>query len=418
MKIAIIGGGAAGMMAAAAAAQNPVTEIFLIEKNTVLGRKVIISGGGRCNVTTGVTDLQKVLENYPRGNKFLISAMTNFPPEKVYAWFESHGVPLKTEKDLRIFPRSNNGQDIVKVFEKILNKANAKILLKHDVQKITHQNNEFTIEFKNAATLIVDKVVITTGGQAYRFTGSTGDGYSFAESLGHTVTKLAPSLNSFITHESWPKNIAGVSLQKALIRADRDKKYKFTGPFLFTHKGISGPAVFALSSLVAFEDYNAQTPLQIYIDLLPDLALHHFEAEIYKEIQENPKRTIQNTIHKFLPRSLINELLSQLQIPEEKRNCELSKKDTNKLITLIKNLPLKVIDRGSGDEFVTAGGVDLKEVDGKTMQSKICPGLYFAGEILDIDGFTGGFNLQASWATGKLAGSAATEFINQNSSFL
>lgn len=412
LRVAIIGGGAAGMMAAAAAAQNPDTEIFLIEKNTVLGRKVIISGGGRCNVTTGVTDLQKVLENYPRGNKFLISAMTNFPPEKVYAWFENHGVPLKTEKDLRVFPRSNNGQDIVKVFEKILNRANAKILLKQDVQKITHQNNEFTIEFKNAkdgfqhvpSALTVDKVVITTGGQAYRFTGSTGDGYSFAEGLGHTVTKLAPSLNSFITQESWPKNIAGVSLQKALIRADRDKKYKFTGPFLFTHKGISGPAVFALSSIVAFEDYNAQNPLQIYIDLIPDLAFADFEAEIHKEIQENPKSTIKNTIRKFLPRSLINELLGQLQIPEEKRNCELSKKDANKLITLIKNLPLKVIDRAVGDEFVTAGGVDLKEVDSKTMQSKIRPGLYFAGEILDIDGFTGGFNLQASWATGKLAG--------------
>lgn len=403
-KVAIIGGGAAGMMAAAAAAQKPDTEIFLIEKNTILGRKVIISGGGRCNVTTGVKDLQKVLENYPRGNKFLISAMTNFPPEKVCAWFESHGVPLKTEKDLRVFPRSDNGHDIVKVFEKILNHANTKILLKQDVQKITHQNNEFTIEFKNAKNLTVDKVIITTGGQAYRFTGSTGDGYSFAEGLGHTVTKLAPSLNSFITQESWPKNIVGVSLQKALIRADRDKKYKFTGPFLFTHKGISGPTVFALSSLVAFEQYTSDNPLQIYLDLVPDLAFANFAAAIHKEIQENPKRTIQNTVHKFLPKSLINELLGQLQIPKEKRNCELSKKDTNKLITLIKNLPLKVIDYRGGDEFVTAGGVNLKEVDSKTMQSKICPGLYFAGEILDIDGFTGGFNLQASWATGKMAG--------------
>ncbi|MBI4234677.1 NAD(P)/FAD-dependent oxidoreductase [Candidatus Peregrinibacteria bacterium] len=450
MKVAIIGGGAAGMMAAATIAENqPDVEIFLIEKNTILGRKVIISGGGRCNVTTGLKAVPKVLESYPRGDKFLISAMTNFPPEKVYEWFESHGVPLKTENDLRVFPKSNDGQDVVKVFGKILHEANAEILLKHDVKQISHENGKFIIEFrdmlkndamrggeelpsetyetirrignseddkalrvfqhvlKNGEKIQVDKVIITTGGQAYRFTGSSGDGYDFAENLGHTITKLAPSLNSFITLETWPKNLAGVSMQKAAIRADRDKKYKFTGPFLFTHKGISGPAVFALSSLVAFEDYDKNHPLQIYIDLVPDLTAMEFEAEILKEIRENPKRTIQNNIHAFLPRSLITELLSQLKIPEEKRNCELSKKDTQSVSHLIKNLPLKVIDRESGDEFVTAGGVNLNEVDSKTMQSKICPGLYFAGEILDIDGFTGGFNLQASWATGKLAGESA-----------
>lgn len=405
MKVAIIGGGAAGMMAAAAILENkPETEVLLIEKNAILGRKVIISGGGRCNVTTGVKALPKVLENYPRGNKFLISAMTKFPPEKVYEWFESHGVPLKTEEDLRVFPKSNDGHDIVRVFERIMAQSKAKILLKHDVKKIAKENEKFTITFKNGEKINVDKVIITTGGQAYRFTGSSGDGYDFAENLGHTTSKLAPSLNSFITQESWPKNISGVSLQQATIRSDRDKKFKRTGPFLFTHKGISGPAVFALSSIVAFEEYNKEQPLQIFIDLIPTLTQIEFESVLHKELQENPKRTLANTIHKFLPRSLISELLNQLQIPEDKRNSEFSKKDFNRLVTHAKNLPLKVVDRGSGDEFVTAGGVNLKEIDSKTMQSKVCPNLYFAGEIMDIDGFTGGYNLQASWATGRLAG--------------
>ena len=407
MKVAIVGGGAAGMMAAAALSEaGSGVEVFVIEKNAVLGRKVVISGGGRCNVTTGLRDVRKVLECYPRGNKFLNSAMNKFPPEKVFEWFENHEVLLKVEKDLRVFPISNDGHDVVGVFERIFQDLGVNILLKHSVERISRSaNNKFVLSFKDGLEMEFDAVVLTTGGQAYRFTGSSGEGYGFAEALGHTITKLAPSLNSFITQEEWPKNLAGVSLAKATLRAG---KAKYTGPFLFTHKGVTGPAVFALSSLVAFEDYGKTKPLEVLIDLLPDTGFGEFEGEFLKEVSKNPKKNFSNSVGEFLIKSIAKEALAVLGISDRK-NAEVSKKDLNRVIFWIKNVPLHVVERGAGDEFVTAGGVSLNEVDSKTMESKICPGLYFAGEILDIDGFTGGFNLQASWATGRLAGESIIE---------
>lgn len=397
MKVAIIGAGAAGMMAAATINEaDPSVQVFLIEKNPLIGNKVIISGGGRCNVTTGFKDIRLVLERYPRGGKFLNSAMHNFSPEKVYEWFESHGVPLKIEDDLRVFPISNNGKDVVGVFEKIFAETNTKVLFQHQVEKI---ENGFKIHFKSHPTLEVDKVIITTGGQAYRHTGSTGDGYTFAESLGHTITKLAPSLNSFVCSEKWIPELAGVSLKKAKLKS---QKYEYTGPFLFTHKGITGPAVFALSSYVAFENYDHNNPLEIFIDLIPDNS--RFDTEFRAILEKNPKKDFDNTLAEYMPKSLAQKICEVLGIKGDKNNNEVAKKDINKTIEFVKRLPLHAVGRGAGDEFVTAGGVELKEVDSKTMESKKCPGLYFAGEVLDIDGFTGGYNLQASWATGRLAG--------------
>lgn len=415
MKIAIIGGGAAGMMAAAAINETaPDAEIFLIEKNASLGQKVIISGGGRCNVTTGFSDLRLILDRYPRGGKFLTSAMYAFPPDQVYRWFEAHGVPLKTEEDLRVFPKSNNGKDIVAVFEKILRTGQSpegpcSLLLHHDVQKIEKLANGFRLHFKAHPPLEVDKLILTTGGQAYRHTGSTGDGYTFAESLGHSITPLAPSLNSFITKETWPKELAGVSLPKVTLRA---KKEKFTGPILFTHRGLTGPAVFALSSLIAFEEYNPEHPLPLSIDLLPFTNQALFEAEFKNELQENPKKMFKNTLAKYMPKSLAATLCTLLAIDGDRNNSEVAKKDIQKTIERVKNLPLTLIGRGAGDEFVTAGGVELSEVNPRTLESKLTPGLYFAGEILNIDGFTGGYNLQCAWATGRLAGQSASGRMN------
>lgn len=405
MKIAIIGGGAAGMMAAAAAKEtNPSAEVFLIEKNATLGQKVIISGGGRCNVTTGFSDLRLILDRYPRGGKFLTSAMHAFPPSQVYDWFESHGVPLKTEADLRVFPESNNGRDIVAVFEKLFKQNHTELLFRHDVQKI---EPGFTLHFKNHPPLTADKVILTTGGQAYRHTGSTGDGYTFAEGLGHSITPLAPSLNSFITQETWPKELAGVSLPKVALRVKTSKKIEFTGPILFTHRGLTGPAVFALSSLIAFEEYNPEHPLMLTLDLIPFTNQALFETELRKELDANPKKMFKNSLHAWMPKSLASTLCTLLQIDGDKANNEIAKKDFHKAVERIKNLPLTLVGRGAGDEFVTAGGVELSELNPRTLESKITPGLYFAGEILNIDGFTGGYNLQAAWATGRLAGSHA-----------
>ncbi|MFA6466561.1 MAG: aminoacetone oxidase family FAD-binding enzyme [Patescibacteria group bacterium] len=409
MHIAIIGGGAAGMMAAATIAENnPKAKISLIERNDSLGKKVIISGGGRCNVTTGIEDIKIVLEKYPRGSKFLNSAMHRFPPALVKNWFEEHGVPLKCEDDMRVFPVSNQGKDIVKVFEKILAKSKNQILFKHSVTKIEKKDKQFIIHFKEQKALSADKVILTLGGQAYRQTGSTGDGYTLAESLGHHISNLAPSLSSLVTKETWPSAVSGLSFVNSQFKAQGEKKYEFSGPFVFTHWGISGPAVFALSSLIAFEKFSAEKPLKIYLDLLPDLSLDKVLEKIKNFTLSEPKKIFKYAIHQAIPLSLASVALKQLAISEKKKNSEISKAELQRVSSWLKNLPLTIVNRRAGDEFVTAGGVSLTEVNPSTMQSKVCPNLYFAGEILDIDGYTGGFNLQAAWATGRLAGMASS----------
>lgn len=404
MRVAVLGGGAAGMMAAATLNElNGSIGVTLIEKNPDLGRKVLISGGGRCNVTTGKEDIRLILESYPRGDKFLNSAMRRFSPQAVYEWFENHGVPLKAEKDLRVFPISDNGKDIVKVFKNIFEAHSTQVLVNHeiaDLQKTPH--GSFKIEFKNHAPLEFDKVILTTGGQAYRQTGSTGEGYGFAEKQGHTITPLAGSLNAFVCQEAWPSTLAGVSLIQATLKTKRKERYHSTGPLLFTHKGITGPAVFALSSQVAFERYDREQPLEIFIDLMPHLKSLELEEQLKKQLTQHPSKEFRNTLSQWIPKSLTEVLCNQLQI-NEKNNAEVSKKELHHMLEMLKNLPLTVIGRTAGEEFVTAGGVNLDEINPQTMESQKCPGLYIAGEILNIDGFTGGYNLQAAWCTGRVA---------------
>lgn len=412
MRVAIIGGGAAGMMCAAALQEeSPSAEIFLFDRNDGLGKKVIISGGGRCNVTTGIHDVKTLLTKYPRGGKFLTSAMYAFPPDAVYAWFESHGVPLKTQQDQRVFPQSDDGHDIVGVFEKLFFKSNVKVMLKSSVTSIARIGDEFAVHIKDRAEpMLVDAVVLTTGGQAYRQTGSTGDGYAFAQSLGHTITKLAPSLNSFTTVEQWPASISGLSFERATLTAKREGKPTFTGPFLFTHKGVSGPAVFALSSLVAFESYGPKEPLEITIDLFPESTIDWLRDTFAMMTKEHPNKQFSNVLGLLVPHSLAEIAVREIGISESKRANQVSKKEIQQCLAWLKAIPLTVIGRGVGDEFVTAGGVALSEIDPKTMMSTICPGLFFAGEVMNVDGFTGGFNLQASWAAGGLAGQSVAAY--------
>lgn len=410
MKVAIIGGGAAGLMATATLIESaPEAEIFLIEQNASLGKKVIISGGGRCNVTTGIQDVRTVLTKYPRGNKFLSSAMYTFPPEAVYAWFEDHGVPLKCEDDMRVFPRSDEGHDIVGVFENLFASAKVHIMLKSAAIEIEKDGAGFIVHLKDKEPLNVDVVMLATGGQAYRHTGSKGDGYAFAISLGHTITKLAPSLNSFTTQESWPAELSGLSFVNAKITADRGNGFTFTGPFLFTHRGVSGPAVFALSSLVAFEHYEKNEPLKVGIDLFPDESEEELFKRITSKAKEFSKKNAVNVLAMLVPKSLVHILISELDVSEDKKMSGLPFKEVRTITAWLKHIPLNVIGRGAGDEFVTAGGVELSEINPSTMESKITPGLYFGGEIMNVDGFTGGFNLQASWAAGRLAGLSIAE---------
>ncbi|PIR55238.1 hypothetical protein COU74_02445 [Candidatus Peregrinibacteria bacterium CG10_big_fil_rev_8_21_14_0_10_36_19] len=405
IKVAIVGGGAAGMMAAATVVEADTdAEVFLIEKNTILGRKVIISGGGRCNVTTGIDDLKVVLKKYPRGEKFLRTAMYNFKPEDVRKWVEDHGVKLKVEKDMRVFPVSDNGKDVVGVFEKVLKNDKAKIIFKKSVKTISKMGGYFSVELDDGEILEVDKVILTTGGQAYRHTGSVGEGYKLAESLGHSITPLAASLSAFLVKEDWVKNLSGVSFSNVKLKLVKNERNEFAGPIMFTHKGLTGPAVFALSSMSAYELIEKEDNADLFMDFVPDISYEELSKQIEKTMKNEPKKFFYKTLGGFAPKSFIKSLCDELGVNIEKINAEVSKKDFNKVIEGLKNCRITLNGRTAGEEFVTAGGVELTEVDSKTMESKICPGLYFAGEILNIDGFTGGYNLQVAWCTGRLAG--------------
>lgn len=407
-KIAIIGGGAAGMMAAVAALKQPNTEVHLFEKNGHLGAKVLISGGGRCNVTTGFEDLAEVMKRYPRGKRFLRTAMHAFPPQDVRGWFEKRGVSLKVEKDLRVFPRSDNGADVVGAFENLFASSPlAHVHLRTGIQRIEQSGVSFQLTTQKGEQMKVDRVIITTGGQAYRRTGSTGDGYAFAEMLGHTVTPLGPSLNAFLLQESWPKQLSGVSFQQAVLTVKKPKPFSYPAPVLLTHKGTSGPAVFAISAHTAFETVSKEHPLALSLDVLPGYTEAELTDFFLRAKRDQAKKQSVTVVSQLVPRSFALEVLKELGQNPEHILAETTDSFLRRLAQWLKHIPLHVIGRSAGEEFVTAGGVTTSEVDSKTMQSRKTPGVFFAGEILDVDGYTGGFNLQASWATGHLAGTNA-----------
>lgn len=406
--------------------------VLLFEKNERLGRKVSISGGGRCNVTTGIADVRKVLENYPRGAKFIMSAMFRFPPQAVMEWFAGRKVKLVTEADLRVFPFSGKGLEVVEAVEKYLRELGARILYNSTIGSVRKEGEKFFLEMKNwvgdegkPAVYEADALIITTGGSAYAQTGSAGDGYEFAKALGHTVTKMVPSLGGLVVAEDFMAELAGVSVEKAeleLIKGDEAEKkgasgsvlYKRTGPFVFTHKGLSGPAVFALQSMAAYEAFSQTRPLLLRVDFFPDEERGDLKKRLQKAIEQNGKKSAKNLLDMFLPKSLCGVLLQSCGVSGLAVSGSLTKTEREKIVDVLKDFTLHVTGVCGGEEFVTAGGIDLKEINSATMESRICPGLYFAGEILDVDGFTGGFNLQAAWATGRLAGESAASKVKES----
>ena len=408
MRIAIIGGGAAGIMTAATLLEKDVNaEIYLFETNSVLGKKVSISGGGRCNVTTGIIDRNTLLSKYTRGAKFLIPSFYEFPPDKVISWFESKGVPLKTEEDLRVFPESNIGRDVVKVFEKLF-KNRIFVHLNESVERITPlSEKEFHLKTKDSSYNF-NIIVITSGGNAYRHTGSKGDGYNFAKSCNHTITKLGPSLNSFEVNQEWCKRLAGISLQDVKLEfLQKDKsKISVNGPFLFTHFGISGPVTFALSSHLAFEEISKENPKEIsFIPTTLNSSFDFWNKELLNIFLKSSKKQVKHIISDYIPKRLASEILTLYKVSPDKKSSEVSREERKNIAKAFSGeIKLTLVNRMKGDEFVTAGGVKLDEINKNTMESKITPNLYFAGEVLDVDGLTGGFNLQSAWATGKLAG--------------
>ncbi len=415
MKIAIIGGGAAGIMVAATLIEEEIGgEIHLFEKNTLLGKKVSISGGGRCNVTTGVTDKNTLLSKYIRGVKFLIPSFGLFSPQKVMSWFENQGVPLKVEDGSRVFPVSDIGNDVVNVFNKMF-KGKISLHLGEPVQNLRSIKTGFEIEtIKEKYNF--NLVVITSGGNAYKHTGSSGDGYDFAKSCGHSVTKLGPSLSSFETKDEWVKKLSGLSFQNAKLEVPfkDDKKISVSGPFLFTHFGISGPVTFALSAHLAFEDILPQSPIKVIFIPYADMSFDKWNLKIKEVAHLHGKRQIKQILSELMPKRFSEEILNLCKIELSKTGAQLTKDERKSIAYFLSGgILLTLVARRKGDEFVTAGGVCLDEIDKKTMQSKLIQNLYFAGEVLDIDGLTGGFNLQSAWATGRLAGVSIAKRIKE-----
>ena len=413
--IAVIGGGAAGMMAAATLIESgKPCRVLLFEKNKKLGAKVIISGGGRCNVTTGLTNRQELLKKYTRGGNFLKAALAKFPPQTVYEWFETHGVPLKTEADSRVFPLSDDGHDIVKIFEDLFAQNDSELHLLTSVESVENVGEQFLLQ-TNRGNFHSDFIIITTGGSAYRHTGSTGDGYAFASALGHTITPVGPSLNSFMIKEEWPKELSGISLADATLKYT---KTAVSGPLLFTHFGISGPVTFSLSSHIPYEKISPDAPLTIQLIPLAGKSFQDWEAVLLDTIAQHGKKHLNTFLQTFFPKRLVSALLRLGGIKEHAPLSELSKEKRRALSHLLSgNIRLNLTARRPGDEFVTAGGVSTNEINPQTMESLKTKGLYFGGEVMNVDGVTGGFNLQASWATGRLAAKTiAKELSKKNPS--
>ncbi len=401
-RVVIIGGGAAGFFAAINLANgNPNLDVVIVEKSNKLLGKVKISGGGRCNVTHYCFENNLLLKNYPRGNKELNNVFHQFSVKDTIAWFEERGVELHDEADGRMFPETDNSQTIIDCFMTEASKHGVKILLQHDVEKIEVIGAKFELQFE-AKKMLCDYVVITTGGHPKL------DNYDFIQKLGHTIEKPIPSLFTFNLPNNPICKLMGVSLKEAQIKIV-GTKLNYIGPLLITHWGLSGPAVLKLSAFAAeyFNEKNYQ--LKFSVNWCGTINEEELKKDLLKFQEYNFKSKSINAIYNALPKRLWEFLLNEADIEMDKIWGEVSKKCLNKLIQLLRNHEFEMNGKTTfKEEFVTCGGVNLKEVNLKTMESKLIPNLFFAGEVLNIDGITGGFNFQACWSTGYVAASSIT----------
>ena len=399
--IIVIGGGAAGLMAATTAALYG-KKVFVLEKMPRPARKIMITGKGRCNLTNN-TDLNGLIANTCRNGRFLYSAFSRFSAEDTMSFFERAGVPLKTERGNRVFPVSDKSVDIVDALVNSAKKAGVKILNKEVTDIIVSDGSVSGVKCADGTILECQNLLIATGGKSYPTTGSTGDGYAFAKKLGHTVTDLRPSLVPMEVYEGFPEQIAGLSLKNVSLTLQNNEKicFKEQGEKLFTHFGISGPLVLSASAAVD----NIGDNCKAYIDLKPALSEEQLDKRLLRDFEDLKNKEIQNSLDALLPKKLIMPVIASAGLPPKTRVNALTKEQRQSLLKIIKALPLTVTAlRGWGEAVVTRGGVSVKEIDPKTMQSKIVNGLFFAGEVIDVDAFTGGFNLQIAFSTGYLAG--------------
>lgn len=409
--VIVVGGGAAGMFAAIAAAKNG-HQVTLYEKNEKLGKKIFITGKGRCNITNAA-DMEELFDAVVTNSKFLYSSFYGYTNQNVIDFFEDAGVPVKIERGNRVFPISDHSSDVIRALEREMKKVGVKVCLNTEVKSVEAEKGKFNkVVLKDTTTQTADACIVATGGLSYRSTGSTGDGFRFAENVGHKVTQCFPSLVPMETKEPWICELQGLSLRnvEAKILDGKKELYKDFGEMLFTHFGVSGPLIISASSYVGkkFMDKNGQKKeLTLEIDLKPALTEEQLDQRVLRDFEENHNRQFKNAITKLFPTKLIPVMLELGGIDPEKKVNSIEKEERKQFVHLIKHFRMTLTGlRDYPEAIITKGGVNVKEIDPGTMESKLVKGLYFAGEVLDLDALTGGFNLQIAWSTGYTAGNA------------
>ncbi len=403
-KVIVIGGGAAGAVAAIFAARNG-HQVELFEKNEKIGKKLFITGKGRCNVTNA-GDMDALFDAVKSNPKFLYSAFYSFTNEQAMDFFEELGVRLKVERGNRVFPESDHSSDIIHALKHELERLGVEIHFCTEVKDVLVEHEKFTgIVLKNGKKISGDACVVATGGISYASTGSTGDGYRFAEKTGHKVTELYPSLVPMEVKEWYAKELQGLSLRnvQGTILDGKKKLYDEFGEMLFTHYGVSGPIIISASSVVGKKLQDKELTLQI--DLKPALSREQLDQRVLRDFEENKNKQFKNAVDKLFPAKLKPIMIELSGISPEKKVNEISKEERLCFVDLIKNFKMTLTGlRSYNEAIITKGGVSVKDIDPGTMKSKKISGLYFAGEVLDLDALTGGFNLQIAWSTGYLAG--------------
>jgi len=409
MKVIVIGGGPAGLMAAGTAGKNG-NEVILIEKMPTIGRKLLITGKGRCNITNNC-DISEFVENIPGNGNFLYSALYSYTNQDVIDFFEKYGVKTKVERGQRVFPVSDKSNDVLTALKKYVSDNNVKIYTDEKVNEILTQDNKVVGIRTSKRKLFCDKLIIATGGKSYKITGSTGDGYKLLENIGHSIVSPKGSLIPLETYEIY--DMQGLSLKnigiKILDIKNNKKIYTDFGEMLFTHFGVSGPIILSSSAhLLRYKDIEnklKEKEIKLYIDLKPALDKEKLTKRIERDFLEVRNKMFKNSLDELLPKKMIPVIIDLSEINPEKKVCDISKKEIEKLVELLKNFELSIKKFRPIDEaIITAGGVNIKEINPSTMESKIIKDLYIAGELIDVDAYTGGFNLQIAFSTGYLAG--------------
>jgi predicted flavoprotein YhiN len=443
-RIAVVGGGPSGFMAAIAAAgdgraragaapsarREPDVEVVIFDRGAPLAT-LLRTGGGRCNLSNATFDTRELAAAYPRGGKFLLSACARFGARQTMAWFEDHGLPLAVEAGGRVFPASRRASEVRDLLLALARSRGVRVLAWHAVIRLGRRSGSFQLTVADLAAVApagrartsrrpatpaapheivesFDAVIIATGGDS---TDPEGSGYRFARVFGHSVTRMAPALTALVTAERWPGEVSGLTLPDARIRARFQGRTVADerGSLLFTHRGISGPLAFRISSRCAFVPYDGRQPLALTLSIFPDDSPAELARRLDAALARSPRRSVAAVLRGLVPRSLASLVLERERILPTRQAAQVSRDDRAAIVRALGEVPLTVTAAREEGEIVTAGGIELHLVEQRTMESRIVPRLFFCGEVLDIDGFTGGFNLQAAWTTGRLAGMGARE---------